>query len=149
MQIFLCFMRPTKTEYYLKIAEAVATRSTCLHQQYGAILVKDDEIIATGYNGSPRGEANCCDCGCYRDKAEKPIDPSAAVHGSKYGLCVAVHAEQNTLLSARRCDMKGSTLYLSSLDPSNIPEPCNICNRMLKNAGVAKIVTKFYERDII
>lgn len=141
-------MRPNKTEYYLKIAEAVAARSTCLHQQYGAILVKDDEIIATGYNGSPRGEVNCCDCGCYRDKAEKPIDPSAAVHGSKYGLCVAVHAEQNALLSARRCDMRGATLYLSSLDPSNSPEPCNICNRMLKNAGIKKIVTKFYERNL-
>ena len=116
-------MRISKNEYYLKIAEAVALRSTCLRRQYGAVIVNNDEIIATGYNGAPRGEMNCCDAGY--------------CHCS----CKAVHAEQNAIISASRRDMQGATLYLASLDKTIEPTPCNICDRMIKNAGITRVVT--------
>ena len=90
--------RISKDDYYLQIAAAVSARSTCLRKHYGAVIVKDDRIVATGYNGSPRGEANCCDVGvCYCRTHELPIDATAAQHGAQYGSCVAVHAEQNAL----------------------------------------------------
>lgn len=134
--------RVDKDTYYLNIARAVALRSTCLHRQYGAVIVNHDEIIATGYNGSPRGEVNCCDAGfCYRDHNSAPRDPLASVHGDQYGSCVAVHAEQNAIISAARKDMQGATLYLASLDRSIKPAPCNICDRMIKNAGIVRVVT--------
>lgn len=114
----------------MNIAKAVAARSTCLRRQYGAVIVADDEIIATGYNGAPRGEANCCDVGrCYCKEHSTPIDAHAARHGDQYGTCVAVHAEQNAIISA--------TLYLACLDDS-----CNICDRMIKNAGITRVVTR-------
>lgn len=134
--------RIDKNDYYLNIAKAVARRSTCLHRQYGAVIVNNDEIIATGYNGAPRGEANCCDAGaCYRDTHELPLNPMAGVHGPQYGSCVAVHAEMNAIISAARRDMQGATLYLASLDESIVPAPCNICDRMIKNAGIVKVIT--------
>jgi dCMP deaminase len=134
--------RIDKDKYYLEIAKTVAKRSTCLHRQYGAVIVNNDEIIATGYNGSPRGEANCCDTGiCYKDSHDKPIDPKASTHGKQYGSCVAVHAEQNAIISAARKDMQGATLYLASLDDTIAPAPCNYCDRMIKNAGITKVVT--------
>ncbi len=109
--------RVSKDEYYLNIAAAVAARSTCLRKRYGAVIVKDDEIIATGYNGSPRGETNCCDTGaCYCRTHELPIDTSAAIHGAQYGTCVAVHAEQNAIISAARKEIQGGTLYLAAFD---------------------------------
>lgn len=129
-------MRISKDEYYLNIAKAVAQRSTCLRRQYGAVIVKDDEIISTGYNGSPRGEANCCDTGvCYRQNMGVP-------HGEKYELCVAVHAEQNAIISASRKDMIGATLYLAGFENGVeiSATPCLICYRMLKNAGINKFV---------
>lgn len=136
-------MRTTKEAYYLDIARAVAQRSTCSHRKYGAVIVNNDEIIATGYNGSPRGEANCDDTEiCWRDTHKNPIDPEAAIHGSQYGTCVAVHAEQNAIISASRKDMQGATLYLACTDVSIHIAPCNICNRMIKNAGIAKVVTQ-------
>lgn len=136
-------MRISKDTYYLNIAKAVAARSTCLRRQYGAVIVAGDEIIATGYNGSPRGEPNCCDTGeCYCQKHVEPIDEKAAKHGSQYGSCVAVHAEQNAIISARRRDMQGATLYLACLDEAIDPAPCNYCDRMIKNAGITRIVTK-------
>ena len=136
-------MRISKDQYYLNIARAVAARSTCLHRQYGAVIVKNGEIIATGYNGSPRGEDNCSDTGiCYRDHNLIPVDKSAAVHGNKYGTCVAVHAEQNAIISAGRERAEGSTLYLACLDDETDPMPCNMCNRMIINAGISKVVTK-------
>lgn len=141
-------MRPSKDEYFLKIAEVVATRSTCVHHQYGAVIVKDDEIISTGYNGSPRGELNCCDVGCYKDTHTQPIDPDSAQHGNQYGICVAVHAEQNALLNAEPSKTKGATLYLACLEPERMVIPCNICNRMIKNAGIARLVTTQYERNL-
>lgn len=136
-------MRISKDRYYLNIAAAVASRSTCLRKQYGAVIVNNDEIISTGYNGSPRGETNCCDAGkCYCQTHDTPITNTAAKHGLKYGSCVAVHAEQNAIISASRKDMQGATLYLACLSPDVDPVPCNICDRMIKNAGITRIVTR-------
>lgn len=135
--------RMTKKEYYLGIAKAVAQRSTCLKRHYGCIIVKNDEVIATGYNGSPRGEENCCDRGtCGR--LDKP-------HNSgDYSDCCSVHAEQNAMLSASRKDMIGSVMYLYCEEwferskgyyRIDNPHPCPICYRMLKNSGIRKVVT--------
>ena len=126
--------RPSKDKYYLNIAEAVMQRSTCLRRKYGAVIVKDDEIIATGYNGSPRGEENCCDTGkCWREEHKVP-------HGERYEKCCAVHAEMNAIISASRKDMIGSTLYLASDQPN--AEPCSICRKLIKNAGISNIIYK-------
>ena len=96
--------RISKQDYYLGIAAAVARRSTCLRRQYGAVIVKNDEIVATGYNGAPRGEDNCCDVGeCWRERNNIP-------HGEQYEKCVAVHAECNAIISASRRDMLGEGL---------------------------------------
>ena len=133
--------RISKTEYYLGIAEAVAKRSTCLRRQYGAIIVKNDEIIATGYNGSPRGTDNCCDVGyCWREENNIP-------HGEQYEACLAVHAEQNAIISASRRDMIGSTLYLVGFEngkviPSEQVKPCVICKKMINNSGIEKLVIR-------
>lgn len=125
-------MRISKDEYYLNIAKEVSQRSTCLTRQYGAIIVKDDEIIATGYNGSPRGTANCCDKGfCQRKLSD--------IKKEDYSDCCSVHAEQNAMLSASRRDMLGATLYLvgreNDIELLDIA-PCAICARMIKNAGL-------------
>lgn len=128
--------RPTKDEYYLGIAAAVAKRSTCIRRQYGAVIVKDDQIISTGYNGACRGEQNCIDFGeCYRDAHNIP-------HGERYELCKAVHAEQNAILSANRADMIGATLYLAGFENGQQikAEPCLMCSRMIKNAHIEKVV---------
>jgi len=127
-----------KQAYYLSIAAEVAKRSTCLRRQYGAVIVKNDEIIATGYNGAPRGDENCCDVGsCWRDRNNIP-------HGEQYEKCVAVHAEANAIISASRHEMLGSTLYLSGFEgfdkPIENPVPCIMCTRLIKNAGVEKVV---------
>lgn len=136
-------MRISKDEYYLKIAETIAIRSTCLRRKYGAVIVNNDQIIATGYNGSPRDELNCCDTGeCYRVTHITPIDERAAVHRGQYGTCVAVHAEQNAIISAARKELQGATLYLACLSEEVDPAPCNFCDRMIKNAGIIKVVTK-------
>ena len=131
-------VRPEKDLYYLNIARAVALRSTCLRRQYGAIIVKDDEIISTGYNGSPRGRDNCCDVGeCWRESHHIP-------HGEQYEKCVAVHAEQNAIISAERRDMKGSVLYLAGFENGEeiSAVPCEICNRMIINAGISNYYNK-------
>ena len=132
-------MRPSKDEYYLNIAEAVLQRSTCLRRKYGAVIVKDDEIIATGYNGSPRGQKNCCDTGkCQREEKQIP-------HGERYEECVSVHAEMNAIISASRRDMIGATLYLAGREADETPvaniTPCLICRRLIVNAGISKVVT--------
>ena len=139
--------RPIKDFYYLGVAEAVSRRSTCLKRNYGAIIVNNDEIVSTGYNGNPRHLFNCCDIGeCNR--INKP-------HNSgDYSDCYSVHAEQNAIISAARKDMIGGTLYLYGedrvYDPRvkdnvniiiNQPEPCPICMRMILNAGIERIVT--------
>jgi dCMP deaminase len=132
--------RISKTEYYLGITEAVAKRSTCLRRQYGAIIVKNDEIISTGYNGSPRGTDKCCDVGkCWREENNIP-------HGTQYETCMAVHAEQNAIISASRRDMIGSTLYLVGFEvgkriPVELIKPCKICEKMIVNSGIVEVVT--------
>lgn len=121
--------------YYLNIAKAVSLRSSCLKRQYGCVIVNNKEIIATGYNGSPRGEANCCDLGYCERMGE--------VHNSgKYDTCKSVHAEQNALLSASRKQMLGGTLYLFGSENGKVvtAEPCPICRRMIQNAGIEKII---------
>ena len=141
--------RPSKEEYYLEIAKAVSKRSTCLKRHYGAVVVKDDEIISTGYNGSPRGEENCCDRGfCPRMNIEH--------NSGNYADCPAVHAEQNAIISASRRDLLGATLYLCGEEIS--PEtcevvtitsatPCPICSRIIKNSGITKVVC--FDKEII
>ena len=132
--------RPSKDEYYLSIAEAVLARSTCLRRKYGAVIVRDDEIISTGYNGAPRGAENCCDRGyCYRMIAKIP-------HGERYEICASIHAEANAIISASRRDMLGSTLYLAGYEADGSPvediAPCSICQRLILNAGIAAIVMR-------
>ena len=135
--------RISKRDYYLKIASEVAKRSTCLRRQYGAVIVKNDEIIATGYNGAPRGDENCCDVGsCWRERNGIP-------HGEQYEKCVAVHAEANAIISASRNEMLGSTLYLYGFEgfdkPIENPEPCIMCNRLIKNAGIERVINMLGE----
>ena len=132
--------RPSKEEYYLSIAEAVLARSTCLRRKYGAVIVKDDEIISTGYNGSPRGMDNCCDTGyCYREHEHIP-------HGERYEDCCGVHAEMNAIISASRREMIGSILYLAGQEADGSPvagiKPCAICKKLIKNAGIIAVVTR-------
>ena len=133
-------MRMSTDEYYLEVAKAVSLRSTCLTRQYGAVIVKNSEIIATGYNGSPRGEVNCCDKGF----CQRYSDGSTSWHNDgNYNKCESVHAEMNAIISASRNEMLGSTLYLygSENGKSIICEPCPICSRLIKNAGIANVVT--------
>lgn len=129
--------RPEKDDYYLGIAEAVSKRSTCLRRKYGAVIVKNDEIIATGYNGSPRGEMNCCDKGtCKREELNVP-------KGERYELCVAVHAEQNAIISADRNKMIGATMYITGIENDGSyanPSPCLICEKLIKNAGITDVI---------
>ena len=132
-------MRPSKEEYYLGIALAVSKRSTCLKRHYGCVIVKDDVIIATGYNGSPRYCENCCDVGVCK-RLEKP-------HNSgDYSDCYSVHAEQNAMLSASRSKMIDAELYLAGEDADGSEihdvEPCPICSKMIVNAGISRIITK-------
>lgn len=127
----------------MSIAKSVATRSTCLRRQYGAIIVQNDEIVATGYNGAARGELNCCDSGsCWRERHNIP-------HGEQYEKCVAVHAEQNAIISAARSEMIGATLYLYGQENGEVIDawPCEICMRMITNAGISKVITSRKEKD--
>lgn len=136
--------RPSKDEYYLGIAKAVSARSTCLRRHYGAVIVKDDEIISTGYNGRPRGDSNCCDLGyCVREKE------GHAHNDGDYFSCGAVHSEQNAIISASRKEMIGSTLYLYGEEDGKVldAEPCPICRALIKNAGIAKVVGSRREEE--
>ena len=133
--------RRDKINYYLDIAQTVAERSTCLRRCYGAILVKSDEIISTGYNGAPRGRKNCADLGvCTREEMKIPS-------GQRYELCRSVHAEANCIISAARRDSLGATLYLACRDPATgelLPgsTSCSMCRRLIINAGIAKVVIR-------
>lgn len=144
-------MRISKEEYYLGIAQAVSRRSTCLSKRYGAVIVNNDEIIATGYNGSPRDTINCCDM----NRCSRKEEGGHYANDGDYNSCCSVHAEQNAIISASRKDMIGATLYLyggkdhydeqfgiTYLDwPIQNPEPCPICKRMIKNAGICSVIT--------
>lgn len=133
--------RRSKDNYYLDIADAVLRRSTCLRRMYGAIIVRDDEILATGYNGAPRGRSNCSDLGhCTREHLRIPS-------GERYELCRSVHAEANAIISAARRDMLGSVLYLVGRNAATgelvqDATPCAMCRRLIINAGISKVVCR-------
>ena len=133
--------RIDKENYYLNIAETVAGRSTCLRRCYGAILVKSDEIISTGYNGAPRGRRNCVDLNyCTREALNIPS-------GERYELCRSVHAEANAIISAARSETLGATLYMACVEPATgalIPgsTSCSMCRRLIINAGIDRVVIR-------
>ena len=133
--------RVSKENYYLDIAQTVATRSTCLRKSFGAIIVKNDSIVSTGYNGAPRGRKNCSDiCSCIRDELNIP-------RGERYELCRSVHSEANAIIAASRDQMLGSTLYMACLDSKTgelVPgtSSCAMCKRMIINAGIDKVVIR-------
>ena len=135
----------TKMEYYLDIALAVSKKSTCLKKQYGAVIVNEDEVIATGYNDTCRKEPHCTTCtklSCNKDMAE-------------YETCPAVHAEMNAIISASRKEMLNADIYLAGYDvktgkENTNAEPCEICLRLIKNAGIYRVITRngiIYKRD--
>ena len=133
--------RRDKTNYYLDIAETVAARGTCLRRNFGAIIVKNDQIISTGYVGAPRGRQNCCDLGyCTRAQLQIP-------RGERYEMCRSVHAEANAIISASRSEMLGATLYLlgNEYETGEYVEnanPCAMCKRLIINAGIAAVVVR-------
>ena len=138
--------RVDKVNYYLDIAESVAERGTCLRNNYGSIIVKNDEIISTGYTGAPRGRKNCIDLGyCTRQKYEMPS-------GKGYERCRSVHSEQNAIISAARKDTIGATLYLVGINQRNGEyvkdnEPCSFCKRMIINAAIEKVVMRVTKKE--
>ena len=130
--------RIDKITYYLDIAETVLERSTCLKRHYGAVIVKNNEIISTGYNGAPRGISNCIDNNkCTREFCER---------GTGYENCIAVHAEMNAIISSKRSDMIGSSLYLvgKEIDGNYVKngEPCSICKKIIVNAGIKYVYVR-------
>ena len=133
--------RISKKNYYLDIAETVLERATCLRRVYGAIVVKNDEIISTGYNGAPRGRKNCVDMGyCTREAMKVP-------RGERYELCRSVHAEANAIISAARRDMVGGTLYLVGRDARtgellHDATSCSMCRRLVINAGLKEVIIR-------
>lgn len=133
--------RRDKFNYYLDIAETVLERSTCLRRKFGAIIVRNDSIISTGYNGAPRGRANCTDEGyCMREKLNIP-------RGERYEMCRSVHAEMNAIIAASREEMIGSTLYLACRDAQTNDlcgdvSSCPMCKRLIINAGIERVVIR-------
>ena len=138
--------RRDKINYYLDIAETVAARSTCLRRHFGAIIVKNDQIISTGYAGAPRGRKNCSDIGqCTREELQIP-------RGERYELCRSVHAEQNAIIHASRADMLDGVLYLvgREVDTGTYVEnalPCALCKRLIINAGIAQVIVRDDEEN--
>lgn len=139
-------MRPEWDEYFMDICDMVARRATCLRRQYGAIIVRDNIIVATGYNGSPRGEANCIDTGkCARVELNVP-------KGERYELCVAVHAEQNAIINADPVKLKGAVIYIAGRNADGSfasGEPCLLCRRMIKNAMLETVIYRNVDGSII
>ncbi|GAA0125880.1 MULTISPECIES: deaminase [Clostridium] len=133
--------RIDKHNYYLDICETVLERGTCLRRNFAAIIVKNDEIMATGYTGAPRGRKNCSDIGhCKREELNVP-------RGTRYEICRSVHAEQNAIISARRHDMIGSTLYLVGKEYNTgelvkNASPCTLCKRFIINAGIENVIIR-------
>lgn len=133
--------RRSKINYYLDIAEAVTLRGTCLRKKFGAIIVKDDVIISTGYNGAPRGRKNCCDIGtCLRDEMNIP-------RGERYELCRSVHAEANAIIAAQRDRMLGADLYMACVDAKtgelvSGTTSCQMCKRLVINAGIERVIVR-------
>ncbi len=138
--------RVSKHNYYLDIAQTVAERCTCLRKKFGAIIVKDDVIVSTGYNGAPRGRQNCSDLNfCMRDKLNIP-------RGERYELCRSVHAEANAIIAAARERMLGATLYMVCIDAKeNVLVPatssCMMCKRLVINAGISTVIIRDTEDE--
>ncbi|MCK4520542.1 dCMP deaminase family protein [Candidatus Parcubacteria bacterium] len=132
-------MRPSKDQYYLNIAREVAQRSTCMRMKFGAIIVRDDQIIATGYVGAPRNTKDCLERGnCLRDQLKIP-------HGQRYELCRSVHAEQNAIINAARAGVSllGGDMFLYCEDQKGEMKnaiPCFICKKMIINAGLNRVI---------
>jgi len=141
MNMVIRMGRIDKINYYLDIAETVTERATCLRRCWGAVIVKNDEIISTGYNGAPRGRKNCTDVGfCIREKLNVP-------RGERYELCRSVHAEQNAIISASRRDTIGATLYIVGVDAKTREYveksmPCAMCKRTIINSGIEKVIIR-------
>ena len=135
------FARVSADQYYLNIAHEVAGRATCLRRKFGAVIVKSQQIVSTGYCGSPRGTVNCSDVGfCLRDEL-------GAKKGEHYEWCRSVHGEANAIIHASRFDMIGATLYLIGLEAQTgeivaDAEPCRMCKRMIINAGIESVVVQ-------
>lgn len=133
--------RRDRINYYLDLAETVSKRSTCLRRHYGAVIVKNDEVVSTGYSGAPRGRKNCSDIGeCIRARLDIP-------RGERYELCRSVHAEANAIISASRDEMIDSTLYLAGVearDGSYVKDSCccSMCKRFVINAGIKEVVIR-------
>lgn len=133
--------RVSKDNYYLDIAQTVAERSTCMRRKFGSIIVKNDVIISTGYNGTPRGRKNCDDMGfCMRTHLNIP-------RGERYELCRSVHSEANAIINAAREQMLGATLYMTCVNPADSSlyagtNNCAMCKRMIINAGIARVVVR-------
>ncbi len=138
--------RRDKINYYLDIADTVARRGTCLRRKFGAIIVKNDEILSTGYAGAPRGRKNCSDLGyCLREKLNIP-------RGQNYEICRSVHAEMNAIISASRRDMIGATLYLVGREVATgelVPNAnsCSMCKRLIINAGIDNVIIRNTENE--
>ena len=137
--------RISKINTYLNVAETFAYRSTCIKRKYGAVVVKDDTVISTGYNGSPRGYDNCCDLGmCPRIELDMH-------QGEGYGICRAIHAEQNALLNCSREQTIGADLYLAGVNPSDNTvhkaKPCPLCARLIIQAGIANVILRIGEKE--
>lgn len=134
-------MRKDKINYYLDIAASVSERSTCLRRHYGCVIVKNDEIISTGYNGAPRGRKNCDDLGfCYREQMVIP-------RGERYELCRSVHAEQNAIISASRNELIDADLYMVGINAKTGEiEPkstsCMMCKRVVINSGIKRVIVR-------
>ena len=133
--------RRDKINYYLDIAEAVSKRGTCIRRNWGSIIVKNDEIISTGYSGAPRGRKNCIDLGfCLREKLNIP-------RGERYELCRSVHSEANAIISAPRSSMLDATLYLVGKHARTgeyveNASSCAMCKRMVINAGIKEVIVR-------
>lgn len=139
--------RIDKQNYYLDIAETVASRATCLRKKYGSVIVNHDQIIATGYCGAPRGRINCCDLGYCTKKKLMPDKR----HGG-YDACRSVHSEQNAIISAARNDMMGSTLYLvgrrtETNDYEEGAAPCLMCRKLIINSGIEKVIVRINKNE--
>ena len=138
--------RRSKENYYLDMADAAQERSTCLRRRFGAIIVRDDEIVSTGYNGAPRGRRNCTDIGaCTREQMKVPA-------GERYELCRSVHAEANAIISAARRDMVGGTIYLVGRDARTgqllgDATSCPMCRRLVINSGLKEVVIRRTETE--
>ena len=133
--------RRDKINYYLDLADVVSSRSTCLRRHYGAVIVKNDEVISTGYVGAPRGRKNCTDLNfCIRQEMNIP-------RGERYELCRSVHAEANAIISAEREKMIGASMFLcgrevGSGDIINNSNSCSMCKRMIINAGIERVFVR-------